>query len=246
MHRLVSAVDTIRSEARTGRVRAFDLPTRIFHWSLLSLIVCAWASYELAGPLNDPTLRWHRWNGYAILTLVVWRVLWGFAGSTTARFVNFVPSPETVVRYARAVGRGLKPHYLGHNPLGTLMILALLAVVGTQTVLGLYTLEHNEITAGPLKRTIGDEATEVVSWLHRRGFNLILGLAVVHVAANIATTWWLRDPVIPAMLTGQKPAEAYVDARETRGGSLPAALVCLAAALAIVFGGIWALGGRVL
>lgn len=227
-------------------VRAFDLPTRIFHWSLVSLIACAWVSAEFANTWGDYTLRWHRWNGYALLVLVAWRLLWGVFGSTTARFVNFVPGPRTLLGYARALLRGLKPAYLGHNPLGTLMILALLAAVTVQATLGLYTLEHNEVTAGPLKRTIGDEATALVSWLHVRGFNVILALVAIHVTVNLVTTYVLRDPVIPAMVTGEKPPRDYVDARENVGGSLWAAALCLVAALVIVFGGITLLGGRVL
>ncbi|WP_284180264.1 cytochrome b/b6 domain-containing protein [Rhabdaerophilum sp. SD176] len=230
-----------------GTVRVWDWPTRAFHWLFVSLIVSAWLSFELANKIGDPTLKWHRWNGYAILVLLVFRLIWGVVGSSTARWASFVRGPGAMLRYGLGMMRGEKARYLGHNPLGTAMILVLLAAVATQAMLGLFSLEHNEITAGPLKRLISDETAKVITDLHVRGFNMIIGFAAIHVLANAGYGMMTGEPLIQAMVTGRKPAEPYVDATEM----VPApsvtlrALVVLAMSIGIVFGGITLAGGRI-
>jgi cytochrome b len=126
-------------------VKAWDWPTRAFHWTLVFCIVSAWASFKLADRIGDPTLIWHRWNGYFILILLVFRLIWGFVGSSTSRFTAFVTWPWNALTYGLDMMRGKKRPFLGHNPLGTWMILALLAAVGIQGSLGLFSLEHNEL-----------------------------------------------------------------------------------------------------
>ena len=229
-------------------VRVWDWPTRAFHWSLVLAIASAWVSAEFAGRIGDPTLKWHRWNGYAILVLLVFRLIWGVVGSSTSRIGGFFHSPSAMIGYGLGLVRGRTVHYLGHNPLGSLMILLLIAAVATQAVLGLYTLEHNEITAGPLKRTISDELTERVSWLHVRGFNVILALASVHILVNSLYGLVKRDPLVRAMVTGRKPARPYVDAAEMQpaGNLALRAVLSFTASIVIVFGTITLLGGRIL
>jgi cytochrome b len=230
-----------------SRVRAWDWPTRAFHWSLVTLIICAWASFELAPRLGDATLRWHRWNGYAILVLVVFRVFWGFAGSSTSRFSAFVRWPWVALRYGLDTFTGKTRHFLGHNPLGSWMIVALLLAVATQAMLGLFTEEHNYTAAGPLRRLLEDDTAERISKLHIQGFKVILALVAAHVLANSLYQLWKKDPLITGMITGNKPMADYEDQAEAiiavhvnlRAGS------CLFAAIALVFGGITLLGGRI-
>lgn len=229
-------------------MRVWDWPTRAFHWALVICIISAWASAEFAAKLGDPTLKWHRWNGYAILVLITFRLIWGVAGSSTARFSTFIRSPIAAARYGLDLLKGKPRHFLGHNPLGAWMILALLTAVAAQAILGLYTLEHNEITAGPLKRTISDAMTERVSWLHVRGFNVILALVCVHVLANSLYGLLKGEPLIQAMVTGRKPPKLYEDQPEMQPASALAvrAGLSLLAAIMIVFGTITLLGGRIL
>jgi len=229
-----------------GRVRAWDLPTRLFHWTLLALIVSAWVSYEFAEDLGDATLIWHRANGLAILTLIVWRGLWGIWGPPTARFAGFVHGPATVLAYARKLVAGVAPRYLGHNPLGALMVVALLAIVATQAMLGLFATDDNDLVGGPLYRLVDEAQNRQATRWHARLFNFVLlPLAAVHIAINTLYTLVKREPLIQAMITGQKPAEPYADAPDaTRASySLLRALLCLIAATAITLGGILALGG---
>ncbi|MGL4974333.1 MAG: cytochrome b/b6 domain-containing protein [Bosea sp. (in: a-proteobacteria)] len=229
-------------------MRAWDLPTRLFHWTLVTLIGCAWLSYHYANVIGDPTLRWHRWNGMAILVLVVFRVLWGFVGSSTSRFSAFIRWPWVALGYGLDLLRGKTRHYLGHNPLGSWMIVVLLLAVALQAIGGLYTLEHNEITAGPLQRTISDATTEWVSKWHRRGFNLLLALIALHVLANSLYQIIKKDPLITAMVSGKKPSANYEDTAEAvivpHAGRR--ALGCLLVAAVLVFGSIVLLGGRLI
>ncbi len=229
-------------------VRAWDVPTRVFHWSLVFCIVSAWVSFEYAGKLGDPTLRWHRWNGMAILVLLVFRILWGFVGGTTSRFSAFIRWPWTALGYLKDTFSGRSRHFLGHNPAGSWMIVALICVVMVQGVLGLFTLEHNDLTAGPLQRLILDDEglTKQIQKLHSYGFNVIIGLVVLHVTANALYHAFGSDRIITAMVTGHKPVAPFEDHPEAHGGSIRLALACLAAAVIIVFGGIVLAGGRLL
>jgi cytochrome b len=233
--------------AATRAVLAWDAPTRLFHWTLVALIVAAVVSVQFAEQLGDSLLKWHRRIGIAILVLLVWRVAWGFLGSSTARFTAFVGGPRHVLDYFGKLLRGVSVRYLGHNPLGAYMVLALLLAVGGHASLGLFTVEHNDITAGPLYRLLSEDAVKQVSRLHRLAFYwLLLPLIGAHVAANVLYGVVKREPLIPAMITGRKPAAEYVDAAEAVPVRRPLvrALVLLAVSAAVVLGTIKALGGR--
>lgn len=231
-----------------SKVGAWDLPTRLFHWTLVVCILSAWVSFRYAEVFGDNLLRWHRWNGYTVLVLLVWRVLWGFAGSSTSRFVNFVRWPWTAAGYGLDLLRGRDRHFLGHNPLGTYMILALLAVVGSQVTLGLFTVEHNDSGAyGPLYRIVSEATYKKLSHWHRWAFYwVLLPLIAAHITANVLYGVVKKDPLITAMVTGRKPAGDYEDAEAVAIVERPMlrAIVCLVAAAAIVFGAIVALGGK--
>ncbi|MGD9785081.1 MAG: cytochrome b/b6 domain-containing protein [Hyphomicrobiaceae bacterium] len=230
-------------------------PTRLFHWALVLLVISAWSTYTFAETLRDPLLKWHRWNGLAILILVVWRILWGLVGPASARFAMFVRPPGEAVRYAGGLLRREARMFLGHNPLGAWMVLALLAAVLTQATLGLFTVEHNDITAGPLYRLLSEEGQKLASRLHRLGFyNLLLPLIGVHVCANILYGVVKREPLIRAMVTGRKPAGTYADdARLLTVSNKPGdrwpnvtALSLLALSATLVLGGIKLMGGRLI
>jgi cytochrome b len=232
-----------------ARVRAWDSPTRLFHWLLAFLVLLAWASWRYSEAIGDPTLKLHRWNGMTILVLIVFRLLWGFLGSSTSRFSAWLWWPWTAAGYGLRLLRGETPLYLTHNPLGSYMILALLGAVTLQAMLGLFTVEHNDITAGPLYRLVSEETREIVSRWHLWLFYwVILALVAVHVLANVWYGVAKKEPLIRAMITGNKPAAPYLDAPEAAIVARPLlrGLVCLALAAAIVFGTIIALGGKFL
>jgi cytochrome b len=230
-----------------ARIPAWDLPTRVFHWTLVALIICAWASFEFSEELGDPRLVWHRWNGLAVLTLIVWRILWGLAGPSSARFKSFVRGPSAALTYARDLYSGTPRHFIGHNPLGGFVILALLGLVGAIGALGLFALEHNDLATGPLYRYAGEAWAKIWTSWHRFLFEPILIILIaVHVTANVLYGVVKKEPLIPAMITGKKPAADYEDMALSAPISHPVsrAVALLAIAAIIVFGGILALGGK--
>lgn len=230
-------------------VVAWDLPTRAFHWTLVVLLVAAWGTFEFSEALGDAVLKWHRWTGLLILTLLVWRILWGLFGSSTSRFANFLPAPGTLASYASAALAGKEAKFLGHNPLGSLMIVALLALILTQACLGLFTVEHNDLTAGPLYRFLSETGQKTASRWHGFLFeNVTLWLIAIHIAANVAYALFRKEPLIKAMVTGRKPALQYADAQQAELAAMPLlrAALLLGIAAIIVFGGIWVVGGKFL
>lgn len=228
-----------------GRVPVWDLPTRLFHWTLLALVVSAWITYEFAERLGDETLVWHRANGLAILTLLVWRLLWGVFGSSTARFAGFVRGPARALAYVRGLAAGRGAPFLGHNPLGALMVIALIATLLAMGTFGLFATDDNDLVGGPLYRLVSEAGNATATRLHGQLFNyVLLPLVALHVTANALYTVLKKEPLIQAMVTGRKPAAAYADAPHAEIVPYAGlrALLCLGAAAAIVLGGILALG----
>ena len=223
------------------KVKAWDLPTRAFHWMLVLLVIDAWVSFRFAEAVGDNTMAWHRYNGYAMLILLAFRVLWGFVGSSTARFRNFIRWPNVAFDYAIGLLSGDKRHYLGHNPLGVWMIVLLFSTLLVQAGLGLFLLDHNEINAGPLQSLIDDDWAKIFGRWHIRLFNVLLIFASLHVVANLLYWLFAKDPLVVAMVTGLKPASDYSDEWEAE---IPAnvrrrAFACLVMAAVLVLGGIY-------
>jgi cytochrome b len=225
-------------EGRRADVLAWDLPTRLFKWGLVLAVVAAWVS----SGFDDPTMTVHKAAGYTILTLVIYRFLWGFFGGTTARFSTFLKSPAAVVAYLRAVRSGTEQPYLGHNPAGGLMIIGLLLACSIQIALGLFSSD-GVLASGPFADAIGETWSSRAATLHSIWFYVILGLAIVHVAVNLFHQLVKRDNLIGAMVTGRKVRSPFADVCESRPGSPVTALFCLAAAIALVYCGV-VLSGR--
>lgn len=226
-------------------VRAWDGPTRLFKWFLVATIVVGYLTYRA----GDGGLKWHIWNGYFALILVTFRLLWGIAGSSTARFASWLSSPWTALSYGASVIAGRARHYLGHNPLGGWMIVVLLGFVAAQGISGLFTVDSNGINGGPFANLDFGDPTLVqrrFSWWHRVGFYILLGFAAVHILANVLYEAVKKDPLIRAMVTGKKPAADFADAP----AMVPAshtwvrALVCFCLAAGIVLGTVKLFSGK--
>jgi cytochrome b len=211
--------------ATAGR-KVWDWPTRCFHWSLVVAMVGAYAS-------NKAGASWfwlHSFFGYAVIVLVAFRVVWGFIGTRHARFASFVEGPRGVLRYLSAVGRGRQTRYAGHNPLGAVMVLLLLALLGAQAAFGLFG-DDEIFNAGPLAALVGKETSLLFTSLHRKLFHVILAAVALHVGAVILHVVVKREPLVRAMVTGAKPG-SLVAADEAIGSSRGAIAVLLFLALA--------------
>ncbi|ACA16270.1 cytochrome B561 [Methylobacterium sp. 4-46] len=231
-----------REASRRAGIKVWDLPTRLFHWGLVALILSAYATQRFS---HDPTLYLHRLNGYAILCLLIFRLIWGLVGSETARFAHFLPTPGRVGAYLRAALAGARPHYRGHNPLGSVMIVLLLLAAAAQAGTGLFTSD-DAVAEGPLVKVGSDWLNGRAAFYHARGFWIILGLAALHVLANLTYELVLKDRVVRAMVTGRKPEADFHDGAEGRMAPNARALLCLAAASGLVYAGLRAAGASVL
>jgi cytochrome b len=180
---------------------------------------------------------WHVRFGYAVLALVVFRVMWGFVGAKHARFANFVRSPAMTLSYARRLLRGDVPSYVGHNPLGALMVVALLLGLGIQASMGLFA--NDEIfNSGPLAGAVTKETSLALTSLHRRGFLLLAIAAGIHVVAVLIHIFVKRENLVRAMITGRKPRELVRADDEIPSSRLrvAAALMLLVAAMFLAVG----------
>ncbi|MCS0496155.1 cytochrome b/b6 domain-containing protein [Ancylobacter sp. MQZ15Z-1] len=234
----MSAV-TEEAASAPATVLAWDLPTRLAKWLLAALVGLAFASKYY----GDVGLVWHQWNGLAILVVLVFRLLWGLVGGSTARFSAFLRGPGAALGYGLGLLRGRPAHYLGHNPLGGWMVIALLLVAAAQALTGLFTTD-DIIVYAPMTAVASDETIARASALHQQIYPILLGLIALHVVANIAYSALGSDNLIAAMVLGRKPAGRYVDPAPATPGSVALAIACLAVAVLVVFGGIALAGGN--
>lgn len=190
---------TTKKTQEGGRLKAWDIGVRVFHWLLVCLLVNAWVTAEW----GDMEMRWHKWNGYAICFLLVFRLLWGFFGSSTALFINFIYAPPQILNYARGLIAGKPIKYLGHNPLGALMVLLMLLLLLSQVVSGLFSSD-GLFAYGPLSGYVSDSMSEDSALVHEIGFYLILLASIFHVGAIALYVFVLRDNLVKPMLTGMK------------------------------------------
>ena len=197
----------------------WDLPVRLVHWLLAGLIAFSWWSVH-----NEHT-SWHIWSGCAILTLLIFRLLWGFFGSSTARFANFVRGPKWIMADLKGGWSGI-----GHTPLGALSVLALFGAVAVQVALGLISEDEDGLYTGPLYRLVSTDTSDKARDVHELWFNVILGMIVLHVAAIIF--YRLRGKhLTKPMITGR--AVVGSDAAPMRPGKWWVALVCLVVGIGI-------------
>ena len=180
--------------ART-RVRVWDGFTRLTHWLLVVLMVASWWT------ARHHHMDYHRYSGYALLGVLIFRLYWGVVGSTTARFAHFVKGPRSVWLYVRSRTSHVTP---GHNPLGALSVLALLGLLLAQVALGLFSVDVDGIESGPLSHWVGFEAGRECSRLHQLGFGVLKAFIVLHIAAVMFYWIFKRDNLIRPMITGSK------------------------------------------
>jgi len=185
-----------------NRVRVWDPAVRLFHWSLVAGFVVAW----LSGEAEERGLILHVYSGYVVGGLIIFRIVWGFVGTRHARFADFVYPPQVVMAYARDLIRGNPRRYLGHNPLGGAMVVALLAMLFLAVLTGL-ALYGADASAGPLAQLFKPGSSFMAEWLeelHEFASNVALLLATVHVMGVAGSSYVHRENLVLAMITGVK------------------------------------------
>ncbi len=216
-------------DTRTARrVAVWDLPVRLFHWSLVVLVVFSFTT----GKAGGDWLEWHMRSGYAIVTLLAFRLAWGFVGSDTARFAGFIRGPRAAWAYLRGFRRPAFAY--GHNPLGGWSVVAMLAILLVQAGSGLFA-DDEIATQGPLAVTVSNAFVSLMSAVHAFNEWLVVGAAALHVAAVLFYQFGLRIDLLRPMFRGWSVLPEGAEPPAGRPGALALAAVLLAAAAACVF-----------
>lgn len=218
--------------AATGRRRfIWDLPLRAFHWLFAASILASWATAEA----GFSWMRWHIRLGFWMIGLLSFRVVWGFVGPRHARFTNFVRGPSEIRRYLRVLtGREEGAQPVGHNPLGAVMVIIMLLLVAFQVSTGLFATDDIAWT-GPYYPTVSNSTAEFLTHLHTLNFNLIWAAIALHVGAIVFYALVKRQNLVPAMITGYKPAATVPAGEAIANSALWRALFAMIVAVAIVY-----------
>ncbi|WP_297023243.1 cytochrome b/b6 domain-containing protein [Thalassospira sp.] len=188
------------------KVKLWDFPVRLFHWALVIAIVTAWWTNR------QVMIDIHAIAGYSVLALVIFRIIWGFVGSSNARFADFLTGPKRVINYMLKIPNGTMADltYAGHNPAGGWMVAVLILLVGLQAFSGLFASEDTFLFFdGPLVAYVSSDFAGTMNWIHHTNINLIYAAVGLHVFAAIFYLVVKRENLIRAMVIGtrQVPAE---------------------------------------
>ena len=241
-----------------NRIKVWDLPTRVFHWTLFLAVLIALVTGEEG---EEGTLSIHQIAGFLVLALLMFRLVWGVVGTRHARFASFMPSPKTVIAYARQLMRLAPPASLGHNPLGSVMVVALLVDLAVVVVTGLFAGggggergeggEAGEVSAvagasaeggGPFFDSVSPGLADVLTGVHEVFANLLIALIVLHVLGVLIDWLLTRDNLVRAMITGEKAMKPGFDPSQAIRSSrlviaVPLALVAIGVTCYIAISG---------
>ena len=212
------------------KVKVWDLPTRLFHWLLVLSVGFMWYSAQAGGGM----LVWHLRCGLLVAGLIVFRLCWGLWGSDTARFSQFVRGPSSIRRYLQ--GSLTENEQPGHNPLGALMVIALIAAVLLQATTGLFAADENTFTdSGYLNHLVSSDTGSLMRKIHVNFFNLLAALAGLHIVTVLAYKFLKKKDLIRPMISGYKHIEGQtVVLKFASSAKLISALAVAAAAVAAI------------
>lgn len=185
-------------------IRVWDLPIRLFHWLLVLCITGSLISVNIGGN----AIQWHAYFGYSILTLLIFRIVWGFVGSTHARFASFTPNPKDIRNYLQ----GKSQHYLGHNPIGALSVFALLFALCVQVGTGLF-VDDEIAFQGPFAQYVSNATVSFLSQIHESNQVVIYTLITIHIAAIIYYRIFKGEDLIKPMINGDKEIDPSEEAK---------------------------------
>lgn len=211
-------------------VRVWDLPTRLFHWALAGCVVGSVITANVGGNW----MNWHLRLGYTVLSLLLFRLVWGFVGGHWSRFSSFIYGPSTVLAYLR--GQTQPEHRVGHNPLGMLSVLALLFFLLAQVGTGLISDDEIAFT-GPLVRFVSGETISDATGYHKNvGKFIVIALVLLHLLAIAFYRLVKRDNLVRPMVSGDKEVGFPARSAHDTAGSRIAALLVFGLCAAAVYG----------
>ena len=199
-------------------IKVWDVPVRLFHWAIVLLFAVQLAT----GWIGGNVMSWHSYSGYGVLVLVLFRILWGFAGSTHARFASFIAGPVATLHFAKRLFSREAVPQVGHNPLGGWMVIALVASLALQAATGLFA-NDGLATEGPLAAFVSLDVSNSISTIHRGNLKVLLALSALHILGVLFHLVVKRDNLIGAMFTGVKrvPEAAVHERRDALRVSPP-------------------------
>jgi cytochrome b len=203
-------------------IRVWDLPTRLFHWLLAGCVI----GLVVTGSIGGNWMNWHLRLGYAVLTLLLFRLVWGFIGGHWSRFASFVYAPSSLVAHLR--GQAHPEHRVGHSPLGALSVFALLLILAAQVGTGL--MSDDEIAFfGPLVRFVSGDTVSMATSYHKNvGKFIVIGLVALHLLAILFYKLVKKQGLVRPMVVGDKQLTAQVRSARDNTGTRLLALVVLA------------------
>jgi cytochrome b len=211
--------------------RVWDAPTRLFHWAVVVLVCASWLTQ------HEGWIDQHVLCGYAMTTLLLFRLVWGFVGSDTARFVRFLRSPVAAMRHLARLYRGDPDHEIGHNAVGGWMVLVMLGLLCVQAGTGL--CANDEVSVqGPLAELVGSSNSDWLSHVHAVNFRLIEAAIALHVLAILGYRVWRGYRLVGPMVTGKKWLPDTMPVPRMASTAKAAAVLAAAAAL-VAFVVIW-------
>lgn len=196
-------------------MKIWDVPTRLFHWTLVSLIAISWLSAEMG------RMGMHMVSGQLLIGLIIFRLIYGFIGSQSARFADFVKGPRGTFAYARKLFAAQPSLTPGHNPVGGIAIVLMLSFVLLQASLGLFA-NDDIFSEGPLAKFISKSLSDTLTGLHEQSFNVLAALIGLHLVAIFFYYVRKNEDLIGPMLSGEKSNLPEGTQPPQMAGSLPA------------------------
>ena len=208
-------------------VLVWDLPTRLFHWLLVIFVIISFVT----GNIGGNAMQYHEWGGFAIMVLLLFRLVWGFVGSRESRFATIIYGPSAVISYATTLLRRNSVHHLGHNPMGGWSIIALLFTLLVQAVTGLFA-NDDILTEGPLFDWVNKATSDWFTKIHKLNQQVIIALVGLHIAAVLFYFFYKRQNLVLPMITDVKPWQ-NAEVESACGRTWLAALIAGLYALAV-------------
>lgn len=211
------------------RVLVWDWAVRLFHWLIVLGVALMWWTGE------QGMMDWHRRLGLCLLGLLVFRLVWGVIGPPTARFARMAVRPGAVLGYFRDLLGGRHKPAFGHNPAGTLSVVAILLALATQVGTGLFAVDVDGLESGPLATLVSFETGRQLAEIHEASFNVLVALVVLHVAAIATYLVAFRDNLVRPMVTGRRARADFAEAdlADNRAGLVRVGVAALAAAAVV-------------
>lgn len=206
-------------------MQVWDLPLRLFHWLLVVSIIAAY----ITGELNGLWLEWHAKVGLFVLGLVIFRILWGFMGTTYVRFATFFPSQQKIRNYFKGHWHGL-----GHNPLGALSIFAMLSLIFAQVLTGLFAYNDEIEFYGPLASLISESWSRRLTHWHEEIFDILMVVIVMHLIAIVYYLVIRQKNLVRSMITGQAQIPEQITPHPITGGGVVRLIIAVAVAVLVV------------